>query len=193
MYQNKLSESRSNKSKIVQSLLNTLEIKSNETKEHAMRMTKLAFEFWEKLNLSNSELNRLLLLSTLHDIGKIAISETILKKPDKLTNEEWEIIKEHSERGYKIAAASEEFVVVAEDILSHHEWWNGSGYPNGLKGKDIPYLARIISIVDAYDVMTNDRPYSQAISKEEALEEIRRSAGSQFDPEFTKEFIKMMT
>ncbi|MFW6029939.1 MAG: HD-GYP domain-containing protein, partial [Halanaerobiales bacterium] len=176
----------------VQGLINILEVKSYETKEHALRMTKLAFEFGEKLNLSNSELNRLSLLSTLHDIGKITIPEKILKKPAKLTAEEWVILKEHSERGYKIAAASEEFAAVAEDILSHHERWDGSGYPNGLEGKNIPYLARIISVIDAYDVMTHDRPYSSAISEAEALKEIKKCAGSQFDPELAKKFRSMM-
>ena len=192
MYQNKLSESRSAKSKIVQSLLNSLEIKSNETKEHAVRMTKLAFEFGEKLNLTNSELNRLSLLSTLHDIGKITISEQILKKPDKLTVKEWEIMKEHPERGFQIASSSQEFAVVADEIFAHHERWDGRGYPRRLKGKDIPYLARIISIIDAYDVMTHDRPYSRAISPPKALEEIKRCAGSQFDPVLADSFIEIM-
>ncbi|MGM0500851.1 MAG: sensor domain-containing diguanylate cyclase/phosphohydrolase, partial [Bacillota bacterium] len=193
MYQNKLSESRSTKNRIVQGLLNTLQVKSNETREHALRMTKLAFEFGERLDLSNSELNRLSLLSTLHDIGKTTIAEEILKKPGSLTDQEWEIMKEHSERGYKIANSSEEFAVVAEDIFSHHERWDGNGYPRKLKGENIPYLARIISIIDAYDVMTNKRPYSKAVSKKEALAEIKKCAGSQFDPELAAKFIKLIS
>lgn len=193
MYQNKLSESRSTKNRIVQSLLNTLEVKSNETKEHAVRMTKLAYEFGESLNLSNSELNRLSLLSILHDIGKITIAEKILKKSESLNDEEWQRIKEHPERGYKIANSSEEFAVVAEDIFAHHEKWDGTGYPRKLKGKDIPYLARIISIIDAYDVMTNNRSYGKSVSKKEALVEIEKCTGSQFDPELAAKFIKLMT
>ena len=193
MYKNKLSESRSSKSNIVQGLLNTLETKSSETKEHVIRMTNLDHKLGERLKLSNSELNKLYLLATLHDIGKTTISEKILTKPGSLTDEEWEIIKEHPKRGYKIASASEEFVLVAEEILSHHEHWDGSGYPRGLAGKNIPYLARIISIIDAYDVMTNDRPYSKAISKEKALEEIKNCAGTQFDPELAEEFIEFKT
>jgi diguanylate cyclase (GGDEF)-like protein/PAS domain S-box-containing protein len=192
MYQNKLSESRSTKSKIVQSLLNTLTAKSNETKEHALRMTKVAFDFGEKLGLSNSQQHRLSLLATLHDIGKTTIPEEILKKPGKLTEEEWVIVKNHSERGYKIASSSQEFAVVADDIYAHHERWDGSGYPRQLKGKDIPYLARIISIIEAYDVMNHERPYSKAISKKEALEEINRCAGGQFDPKLAASFIEMM-
>jgi len=193
MYQNKLSESRSNKNRIVQSLLNTLKVKSNETKEHAERMTKLAFKFGESLNLSNSELNRLSLLSILHDIGKITIEEKILKKPGKLNDKEWQRIKEHPERGYKIANSSEEFALVAEDIFAHHERWDGKGYPRKLQGEDIPYLARIISIIDAYDVMTNNRPYGKTFSKKEALAEIEKCTGGQFDPELAAKFIKLMT
>ena len=192
MNQNKLSESRSSKSNIVQGLLNTLNAKSSETKEHALRMTKLAFDFGEKLELSTSELNRLSLLATLHDIGKTSIAETILKKPGSLNDTEWERIKEHPKRGYKIASASEEFALVADPILAHHEKWDGSGYPEGLRGEEIPYLARIITIIDSYDVMTNDRPYSKAVSQKEALAEIKSCAGGQFDPELANEFIKLI-
>ncbi|MFP4020777.1 MAG: diguanylate cyclase, partial [Halanaerobium sp.] len=113
MYENKLSESRSSKSNIVQGLINALDAKSSETKEHAMRMTKLAFDFGEKLNLTESDQNRLSLLATLHDIGKINISEEILNKEDSLTEKEWEIIKKHTEQGYKIASSSDEFAAVA--------------------------------------------------------------------------------
>ncbi|HKL76000.1 MAG TPA: MASE3 domain-containing protein [Halanaerobiales bacterium] len=193
MYKNKLAESRSSKSNIVEGLINVLNSKSNETKEHSVRMTKLGFKFGQKLKLSNSDQNRLSILTTLHDIGKININEKILKKKGSLKDKEWESIKKHSEYGYKIAKSSEEFAAVAKDILAHHEKWDGNGYPKGSEGEDIPYLARIISIIDAYDVMTNNRPYSKAISKEEALTEIKNCAGSQFDPELAKEFIELKT
>ena len=192
MYQNKLSESKSAKNKMVKSLLNTLTVKSNETKEHALRMTDLSKVFGKKLGLSNYELNRLALLSTLHDIGKTTISEEILKKPGKLTKKEWAIVKRHSESGYRIANSSQEFALVAEDIYAHHEKWSGKGYPRQLKGKEIPYLARIICIIDAYDVMTHDQVYKKAISKQKALKEINKCAGKQFDPELAKVFIKMI-
>jgi diguanylate cyclase (GGDEF)-like protein/PAS domain S-box-containing protein len=192
MYTNKLSESKSTKNKIVQGLLNTLVAKSEETKEHALRMSKLASDFGNELGLSNSELNRLTLLSTLHDIGKTTIEEKILKKPGRLTDVEWEIIREHPERGSRIANSSEEFALVAKEIQAHHERWDGNGYPRQLKGKNIPYLARIISIIDAYDVMTHERSYKNAVPKEEALEEINRCAGSQFDSNLADKFINMM-
>ncbi|MGM0421014.1 MAG: HD domain-containing phosphohydrolase [Bacillota bacterium] len=192
MYQNKLLENKSTKSRIVRGLLNTLGAKSDETEEHAMRMAKLAYALGKKLGLSNSELNRLSLLASLHDIGKTSISEDVLVKSGKLTPEEWEMIKEHPERGYRIASASDEFSSIAEDILSHHERWDGKGYPRGLKGEDIPYLARIIAIVDAYDVMTSGRPYQAGIDEEEALAEIRVCAGSQFDPVLAQEFVELL-
>ncbi|WP_243733893.1 diguanylate cyclase domain-containing protein [Halanaerobium saccharolyticum] len=192
MYENKLSESRSSKSNIVQGLINVLDTKSSETKEHALRMTKLAFDFGEKLGLTESDQNRLSLLATLHDIGKINISERILNKADKLTDQEWEIMKKHTEQGYKIASSSEEFASVAEEIFSHHENWDGSGYPRQLKKKEIPYLARIISLIDAYDVMTYERPYSKAMSEEETIKEIKKCSGTQFDPELAAKFIEML-
>ena len=192
MYQDKLTDSKSSKNKIVQSFLNTLGAKSDETEEHAMRMAKVAFNLGESMNLSNEQLNNLSLLATLHDIGKVTIPADILNKPGKLTEEEWDIITEHPETGYRIAINTEEFAKVARAILCHHERWDGSGYPQGLKGRDIPLLARIITIVDAYDVMTNGRPYKKAISKNEAVEEIQRCAGSQFDPELVDKFKELM-
>lgn len=192
MYQNKLLESKSVKNKIIENLLSTLSVKSSETKNHALRMTGLAHDLGKNQGLPVSELDRLSLLSLLHDIGKATISEEILTKPGKLTDEEWKIIKKHPETGSRIASASNEFALVAEEILSHHERWDGKGYPRGLKGEKIPYLARIIAVVDTYDVMTNDRPYSKAVSKKEALAEIKKCSGSQFDPELAKGFIEMM-
>lgn len=192
MYQNKLSESKSIKNKIVQGLISTLEVKSNETKEHTVRVTELSLNFGRYLNLSNSEINRLSLLSTLHDIGKITVDDKILKSTKKLTEEEWAAMKKHSEAGYNIANSSEEFALVAEEIYSHHERWDGSGYPRALKGKAIPFLARIIALIDAYDVITSGRPYKKAVTKSEALKEINKCAGSQFDPKLAAEFIEFI-
>ncbi len=187
MLKNKLVSSKSKMNEIVNSILNSLGAKSDETQVHAKRLSKSAQELGKRLELSNSELDRLSLLSSLHDIGKTSIPKNILNKKVSLSAKEWEMMKKHPEKGYQIASATEEFTLVAEEILSHHENWDGSGYPRGLDGENIPILARIISIIDAYDVMTHERPYSEAISKEEALAEIEKCAGSQFDPELARE------
>lgn len=192
MNQDKLTKSRSSKNKFVKNLINTLGAKSNETKEHALRMTSLAFNLGDRLNLSHQKLNELNLLATLHDIGKVTISEKILNKAAKLSAEEWKIIKTHPVKGAAIADSTAEFSSIAALIRHHHERWDGSGYPDGLAGEEIPLLSRIISIVDSYDVMTNERPYKKAMTKKEAVKEIRRCAGSQFDPDLAAEFIALL-
>lgn len=192
MNQNKLLETRSANNKIVRGLLGALEAKSDETVEHTERMTKLATKIGRELGIHNSQLNRLSLLATLHDIGKTSIPEDVLMKPGSLNEEEWKMIEGHPARGYKIASATNEFAVIAEEILSHHERWDGNGYPRGLTGEEIPYLARIISIVDAYDVMVTGRPYQEGMSEKETLQEIKDCAGGQFDPELAMAFYDLM-
>jgi len=192
MYQDKLTKIKSAKNKFVKNLLSTLGTKSAETKEHAVRMTKLSLELGEKIGLKHDELNQLNLLATLHDIGKVMISEDILKKPGELNKDEWEIMKKHSEKGASIVSSTEEFASISEYILHHHEHWDGSGYPDGLKETEIPLLSRLIAIVDAYDVMTNRRTYKEPLSKEEALQEIKRCSGTQFDPYLADDFIQIM-
>lgn len=192
MLKHKLIESQSVRSSILNTLLKTLKEKSNETEEHALRLQALALELGKRIHLSDAQLDHLSLLVSLHDIGKIVIPQRILEKKDKLTKDEWETIKTHSEIGYRIAISSEDFAHIAEEILAHHEWWDGSGYPRGLKEEDIPLNSRITSIVDAYDVMTNDRPYKKKKTREEAKEELLRCSGTQFDPDLVKAFICML-
>lgn len=192
MYNDKLTAKKSAAHKILESLLSTLDAKSPETKAHTQRLATMAINLGEKIGLSNNQINNLSLLAILHDIGKINISRDILTKSEELTDEEWERIKEHPHIGYKIALSCDDFASIADEILAHHEHWDGEGYPNGLEKDEIPLLSRIISIVDAYDVMTNGRPYKEAMSKTEALNELKRCAGSQFDPNITEEFVDMM-
>ncbi len=192
MYQDKLTAQNSAASKMVQSLLSSLAAKSPETEAHTRRLKELAIRLGKKLGLSNNQLNNLSLLAALHDIGKINISEEIINKPGKLTWNEWEKVKEHSRTGYKIALSSEEFSAVAEEILAHHERWDGAGYPYGLEKDEIPLLSRIIGVVDAYDVMVNGSPYQEALSQAEALKELKDCAGSQFDPELVEEFVDLL-
>lgn len=183
MYRNKLLENKSTRSYFLSSLERTLWSRSHETKDHCERIKKMAMQIGDYVHLSASEMDSLRLLAALHDIGKIAISNSILEKPGKLIAEEWEAIKKHPEVGYRIALSSPEMAPIAEAILHHHERWDGAGYPLGLRGKDIPFLSRIISIVDAYDVMTHGRPYQDSVSSEDAWCEIIRLAGTQFDPD----------
>jgi diguanylate cyclase (GGDEF)-like protein/PAS domain S-box-containing protein len=186
LYKQKLTESRSTKNTVLRALLKTLEAKSYETEAHTRRMQSIARQIGEKLNLPDAELNRLSLLITLHDIGKINISEEILTKSGPLTDKEWVVVKKHPETGFRIARATEEFAHVAEDILSHHERWDGRGYPQGLKGSNISLLARITSVADSYEVMTYGRPYKKAMSLGEVAAEFKNCSGSQFDPELVE-------
>jgi diguanylate cyclase (GGDEF)-like protein/PAS domain S-box-containing protein len=189
MYKNKLTESKSSKNLIMKTLQHTLAEKSFETKEHIDRMTLYGKIFGGRLGLSPSELSRLETLVMLHDIGKINIDSHILLKDEALTDEEWVEIKKHPEVGYRITRTAEEFAYIAEDILAHHERWDGNGYPQGLQGESTPYLARLLNLIDSYDVMSNGRPYKKKMSSEEIIAEIERCSGKQFDPELAKEFI----
>jgi len=186
MYSDKLKSFKETKSAFFRSLHKMLQEKSLETESHIRRMRNIALRIGKRLNLSQSELERLKILILLHDIGKVKIIEDILVKKEILTREEWEVIKEHPETGYRIARATEELIPVAEDILSHHEHWDGSGYPRGLKGEEIPLLARIAAIADAYEVMTRDRPYKKAITPAAAADELKKLAGTQFDPQLVE-------
>ncbi len=193
MYKNKLNESRSVKSNILNTLLQTLSEKSQETSSHSNRMEVLARKLGEKIKLSEIELNKLTLIAKLHDIGKTVVSEEILNKNGELTESEWKEIKKHPAVGHRILNATEEFSHISDEILAHHEKWDGSGYPRGLKGEEIPLLSRIITIVDAYDVMTTKQVYKNAVSKKIALKELEANSGSQFDPKLTKAFIEIMS
>lgn len=141
------------------------------------------------MNLKTSDLDELILSAELHDIGKIGIPEDILLKPSKLNDEEFEIMKSHVEKGYRIVNSLGELGSVAKNVLTHHEKWDGSGYPLGLKKEEIPLLSRIIAVADSYDAMVHERVYKKAMKKEDAIKELRRCSGTQFDPEIVDIFI----
>ena len=192
MYQRKLLSNKSVHNAIIKSIQATMYERSFETEEHSQRLAQHAGKIARKLNLPQGKLDEIELLAMLHDIGKIGVDDNVLKKQGPLTDTEWIQMKRHPEIGYRIAISSPELSPIAEYILSHHERWDGNGYPRGLEGKNIPIQARIISVADAYDAMTNDRPYRHRLSHEHAKNEIKKNAGKQFDPEVVEVFLEVV-
>ena len=190
MYRHKLLDSDSIRSAIVASLDSSMAERYLETEEHEKALVELSEIIGIQLGMKDNERNDLKLLAKLHDIGKIAISDSILLKPDKLDLEEWIEMKRHVEIGYRIAKSTPSIEHIAEGILSHHERWDGSGYPRGLAGEAIPFHSRIIAVADAYNAMTKGRVYKKAISHDEAIQELMRCSGTQFDPAIVQAFIK---
>ena len=189
MNQRKLLESKSSHSTIIASIKATMLENSHETEAHAERLVTFSKKIGISIGLSKDELNHLELFSMLHDIGKIGISDQILNKTGKLTEDDWIELKKHPAIGYRIAMSTPELAPIADLILSHHERWDGMGYPQNLKGEDIPLLSRILSIVDSFDAMTHDRSYRSAMTTEDAIAEIEKYSGSQFDPTIARLFI----
>jgi diguanylate cyclase (GGDEF)-like protein len=192
MYKNKLGEKHSTASSIITALEQTLHETSHETLRHTLRIKRLSIEIGKTIGVPANIIDELSLVASLHDIGKVAIPEAIIEKKGKLTVDEMEIMKRHSEIGYNIAKSSPQIMHIANYILSIHERWDGTGYPNRLKGEDIPLVSRIISIADAYDVMRHKRSYKTVISEKESLLELQKNAGTQFDPQLVKIFIELM-
>lgn len=192
MYNRKMLSQQSSHSSILSSIMTTMFEKSQETEVHAKRLSELSIAVGRKLSLSQNKLDEMKLFAMLHDIGKVGIDDRILNKPDKLTADEWQVMKKHPEIGYRIAKSSPEFEKIADLILSHHERWDGKGYPRGLSGEQIPLQARILSVVDAYDAMTEDRVYRKALSREEAINELVNNKATQFDPIIVDIFLELI-
>ncbi len=192
MYRDKLYRSTSVRNKVVESLLAALAERDYITEGHAQRLEELCGKMGEKIELSSRQIADLSLLAKVHDLGKVGIPDHILYKPGPLNEEEWAVMKQHTEKGFRIATSSSDLSAIAELILKHHEHWDGGGYPLGLAGDDIPVECRILAIVDAFDAMTHDRPYAAAKSRQEALDEIKGAAGSQFDPHLVDVFLSII-
>ena len=166
------------------------EYRDDVTGEHTKRVGRTSGLVARALGLSDDDVELLTLSAPLHDVGKIGIPDRVLLKPGTLTAEEFEIMKRHTEIGQLMLSGSRSpLLQMAEQIVAtHHEWWDGKGYPAGLSGKEIPIAGRVVAIADVFDALTHDRPYKLAWSLERAVEEIRRSSGQQFDPEVVEAF-----
>lgn len=192
MYRHKLSESSSIRSKTIDLIMNSLYEKSNREMLHSKRVSEICEDIAIKMNFEKDHVNQIRIVGLMHDIGKIGINDNILNKVENLNSDEWHEIMRHSEIGYQILSSANEFSEIAGYVLEHHERWNGEGYPKGLKGEEISIEARIIAVAEAYDAMTSDRTYRKALSEEEAIDEIRRCSGVQFDPDIVKVFVEMV-
>ncbi len=193
MYREKLHRSHSIRKNLFKTTMQALERKNIITDQYAKRLKLLVQTTAYELGLSKDHMRNLLFFASFHDIGKVSISDSVLLKPGYLTPTERAEMQRHSEIGHRIAISIPDLTSIADFILKHHEWWNGEGYPIGLKGEEIPVECRIIAIIDAYDAMCNDRPYRKALPKEKALKELQNCAGKQFDPFLTDIFVKMMS
>ncbi len=164
------------------SLVNLVEAKEPSTSGHAINVSIVSELLGKAMGLSGEELLELRSAALLHDVGKVGVPDSVLAKPAKLTKEEWEIVRSHSLEGARIVARVAEFGQLVSVVKHHHERYDGTGYPSGLSGEKIPLHSRIISIADAYDTMIHHRSYSEAVSSKDALDEISRCSGAQFDP-----------
>jgi diguanylate cyclase (GGDEF)-like protein/PAS domain S-box-containing protein len=192
MHKEKLHREQSMHHLLVQAMSKALEARDFITEGHCSRLENLVTALAESLRLPDDRLNDLVLLAKFHDLGKVGIADSILMKQGPLTREEVREMRKHCEIGSQIAKAIPSLSHISELILKHHEWWNGQGYPTGLAGEDIPLECRILAIADAFDAMTSDRPYRRAESPEEAAAELKRCAGSQFDPFLVERFISVL-
>ncbi len=191
MYRRKLAESQSMRNQTVQIIMRTLGEKNRRERVHSDRVGNLCRRIGEAMGLEYQTVKELETAGLLHDIGKIVVDDKLVNKAGPLTPEEYAEVKKHPEISYQILRAVDSYATIADDILSHHERWDGAGYPRGLAGENISLAGRIIAVADSYEAMTATRPYRMALPHETALEEIRRNSGTQFDPSVVEIFLKM--
>ncbi len=193
MYRRKLYESSGIRNKTIDIIMNTLCEKSKREKLHSMRVGDICEKIALMLNFEKEKATQIKIAGIMHDIGKIGIDETILNKPQRLNYEEYKELKRHPEIGYRMLSTSNDYSEIAEYVLKHHERWDGKGYPGGFKGEEISIQARIIAIAEAYDDMVYGTPYKKNMTVNEALNEIKKCSGTQFDPEIVEVFTELIT
>jgi cyclic di-GMP phosphodiesterase len=169
-----------------------LDLRDRETEGHSRRVTQLTVRLAQALGISDNEIMHIRRGALLHDMGKIGIPDAILHKPAKLTDEEWKIMRNHPQLAYDMLYPIEYLRPALEIPLTHHEKWDGTGYPRGLKGEEIPIVARLFAVVDVWDALTSDRPYRPAWSPEQALAYIQEQSGKHFDPQVVDLFFKVV-
>jgi putative nucleotidyltransferase with HDIG domain len=177
---------------MIVSLTSLLEIHDKYTKNHSENVAKIAKQIAETMHLPLEEVTKIYFAGLVHDIGKTVIPSEIINKTEKLTQAEFDVIKKHSSYGYTALARTEELTEIAEYVRQHHERYDGTGYPIGTKGDEIPLAARILSVADAYDAMINERPYHKAKCQEAALDELKKWSGLQFDPSVVDALFKSL-
>jgi putative two-component system response regulator len=169
-----------------------LDLRDRETEGHSQRVTQLTIKLAQALGISDENIMHIRRGALLHDVGKIGVPDSILHKPAKLTDEEWTIMRKHPQLAYDMLYLIEYLRPALEIPLNHHEKWDGTGYPHGLKGEEIPLPARLFAVIDVWDALTSDRPYRPAWSQEEALAYIREQAGQHFDPQVVDLFFRII-
>ncbi len=167
-----------------------LDLRDKETEGHTQRVTETTLRLAKRMGFSKTEIVHIRRGALLHDIGKMGVPDHILLKPDKLTDEEWVIMRKHPELAYHLLSPIQYLQEALDIPYCHHEKWDGTGYPRGLKGEEIPFAARIFAIVDVWDALTSDRPYRLAWSRDRALEYIRSLSGTHFDPQVVETFLE---
>jgi diguanylate cyclase (GGDEF)-like protein/PAS domain S-box-containing protein/putative nucleotidyltransferase with HDIG domain len=190
MYRDKLTESSAMRRKTIDLIMNSLYERSNIEAIHGKKVSEFCKAIGEALKFENDHVEQIEMAGLMHDIGKISINENIINKQEILNEEEWQEFKRHSEVGYQILRSVNEFSKIADYVLEHHERWDGQGYPKGLREEEISIEGRIISVADAYVSMTSDKIYSKALSEEEAVNELEKYSGSQFDPKIVKVLVE---